>query len=170
VAGDRRQGGVRPLLVLGIALQSACYQYVPATLETVPDGAHVRALITPEAERRLLVTFGVQQGSTLSGQLDGRVGDQLSLMVPSVPIGSGPGSRPLYQRVMMPAADVLRVDLRRLDRFRTGVLVTGAAAVVVGVAWEAFGGGFFSEQPPGDGPAESVRFPAWGISISIPWP
>jgi len=158
----------RLLLVAAMASQLGCYTYAPATLETVPDGAHVRALITPEAERQLLATFGVQQGRTLSGDLEGRVGDQINLLVPSVPIGSGPGSRPLYQQVTVSAADVLRVDIRRVDLFRTGVMVAGAAAAAAAVVWEAFGGGFFTGTPSGDGPAESQR--GWGISIPISWP
>ncbi len=160
--------GARLLLVVAVALQPGCYTYIPATLETVPLGARVRALITPEAERQLLATFGVQQGRTLSGDLEGRAGDQVNLLVPSVPIGSGPGNRPLYQQVTVPAADVLRVDLRRLDLFRTGVLVAGGGAAVAAVVWGTLGGGFWSESPPGGGPPESVR--GWGVSVPIPWP
>ncbi len=158
----------RPLLLIAVGLQLGCYTYVPATLETVPQGAHVRALITPEAERQLLATFGVQQGRILSGDLQGRDPNQVALLVPSVPFGSGPGTRPLYQEVTLPAADVLRVDIRRVDPFRTGVLAAGAAAVAAAVVWQTFGSGFFSGTPSPDGPPESVR--GWSIGFSIPWP
>ncbi|MBI3082549.1 MAG: hypothetical protein HYY94_06555, partial [Gemmatimonadetes bacterium] len=93
----------RPLLVIAVALQPACYAYAPATLETVPAGAHVRALITPEAERQLLVTYRVQQGRILSGDLAGRDGDQVNLLVASVLMGTGMGDRPLYQQVVVAA-------------------------------------------------------------------
>lgn len=151
-----------------MATHLGCYTYVPATLESAPDSAHVRALITREAERQLLATFGVQQGRTLSGQLQGRVGDQLNLIVPSVPIGSGPGNRPWYQRVTLPAAEVLRLDVRRLDGFRTGVLAVGAAAVAVAMVWEAVGGGILPGGPDGGVPPESVRGPVFRIPLS--WP
>ena len=155
-------------VIAALATQLACYTYGPATLETVPDGAHVRALITPEAERALLATFGVQQGRILSGSLEGREGDQLALLVPSVPFGTGPGSRPLYQQVTLPAADVLRVDVRRVDPLRTGVVVAAAGAAAVLLAWESLGGGIFGGGRPDDGPAESVR--GWALRIPVSWP
>ncbi len=160
--------GERGLIIVVVASQLGCYMYAPATLETIPTGAHVRALITPEAERQLLATFGVQQGRVLSGDLEGREGDQIALLVPSVPMGSGPGSRPLYQQVTLPAADVMRVDVRRVDALRTGVLVAGAAAVMAGVVWETLGGGLFGGAPPGDGPPESLR--GWVFRIPVSWP
>src|SRR5574341_11544 len=160
--------GVRLFVVLVVALQPGCYTYAPATLETVPTGAHVRALITPEAERQLLVTFGVQQGRILSGDLQAKDGDRIALLVPSVPIGSGPGSRPLYQQVTLPAADVLRVDVRRVDALRTGVLVAGVAAVIAGVVWETLGGGLLGGAPCANGPPESLR--GWVVRVPISWP
>src|SRR3989449_11665133 len=44
------------------------------------------------------------------------------------------GGQPLYQRIALPPADVLRVDVRQVNRLRTGVLVAGlagAAALIV---------------------------------------
>jgi hypothetical protein len=68
---------------------------------------------------------------------------------------------------MVPAADVLRVDLRRLDPLRTGVVVAAAAAVLGGVIWESLGGGFLGIGGPGDGPQERPQ--GVGIRISVPW-
>ncbi len=157
----------RLLPALCIASQLGCYAYVPATLETVPQGAHVRALVTPEAERRLLATFGVQQGSSLVGTLEGRDGDQIGLLIPSVPIGTGPGTRPLYQQVTLASADILRVDVRRVDKVRTGVAVALAVTAIAG--YQALKGeGTVVTPPPPPPPAESVR--RWAVRIPIPWP
>lgn len=158
----------RLFIVAAAASQLGCYTYAPATLETVPIGTHVRALITVEAERQLLATFGVQQGRILSAGLEGREGDRIALLVPSVPIGFGPGSRPLYQQITLAPADILRVDARRLDVVRTGVLVAGGAVAMVALVWETLGGGIFSGTNPGDGPPESVR--GWALKIPISWP
>ena len=157
----------RLLVTAAAATQLGCYTYVPATLETVPVGARVRALITPAAEQRLQ-PFGVS-GTLLVGDVQSRDGDQVSLLVPSVPMGSAYGSRALYQQVVVASSDILRVDLRRLDRFRTGVAVGVAAAAVGAVAFSALGGwSGGSNGDGGGGPAESVR--GWALRIPVSWP
>jgi len=155
------------LVAILIALQPACYTYAPATLETVPTGARVRVLITSAAEQRLH-PLGVS-GTMMTGELLGRNGDSLSLLVPSVPMGSRYESRPLYQQVVVSSGDILRVDLRRLDRFRTGVAVGVAAAVAAAITVQALGGwSGATSGGDGGGPPESVR--GWGISIPVSWP
>lgn len=158
----------RLLPALGIVSQLACYTYVPATLDTLPQGVRVRALVTPEAERALLATFGVQQGMTLAGRFQGREGEQVNLLVPSVPMGTGTGSRPLYQQVAVAGADILRVDVRRLNGFRTGVALAAAGAAAAVIAIKAVSGGESTGPPPGPPPSESVR--RWIVGISVSWP
>lgn len=153
-----------------LPLQLACYRYIPATVETVPDQASVRVLLASPALERLRATYGiVTAGSTLGAELLGRSGDSLALYLPSVPIGTGPGTRPLYQQVDVAQADVLRVDVRRVDAFRTGALGALAAGVAAFVAYRAFKG----EQsvvtpPPPPPPAESLR--RWRVGVSLSWP
>jgi hypothetical protein len=153
--------------VMGLTTQVGCYTYMPATLETVPDGARVRALITPAAEQRLQ-PFGVR-GTLLAGDLQGRTGDSLSLLVPSVPMSSSPESRLLYQQVVVSSSDILRLDVRRVDGFRTGVAV-GVAAVAAGFITVQALGGWVGATSGGDGsgPPESVR--GWVLRIPISWP
>ena len=160
---------VRRLLLLTAGLlHVGCYTYVPTTLDAAPRGAQLRALLSEEAERRL-ASYGVQQGRTLSGEVQGRHGDQVVLLALSVPIGAGGGMRPLYQEVVLAPADVLRVDQRRLDPVRTGMAAAAAAAATGVLAWQAFfGPGAATPPPPGGGPAEQVR--RWGIRFPIPRP
>ncbi len=162
----RRIGRRIPLIAAWVHL--GCYSYVPATLDAVPRGAKLRVLLSEEAERRL-ASYGVQQGRTLSGEVQGRHGDQVELLALSVPMGAGRGMRPLYQEVTLAPADVVRVDQRRLDPVRTGMVAAAAAAATGVLAWQAFlGPGEATPPPPGGGPAEQVR--RWGIRIPIPWP
>src|SRR2546428_697016 len=68
------------------------------------------------------------------------------------------GSQPLYQRIAVSPQDVLRVDVRRMNGVRTGVLATAIAGAVVIAAAEAFGWlrPGTPAQPPG-GPPEQRR-------------
>ncbi len=159
----------RLLLVLVMASQLACYTYVPATLEMLPQGARVRALVTSEAERRLLVTYGVQQGNTLSGDLVGREDDQVSLLVASVPIGTGLGTRPLYQQVQVFRADILRMDVRRVDKVRSGVALVLAAGVTAVAAYQALKGERTVVTPPPPPPPPERRG-GWRVQIPLVWP
>lgn len=139
------------------AFLAACYTYVPTTLDAAPVGSHLRVLLTESAGQSLLA-FGVQPGRALAGQLQGRDADRLLLLVPSVPIGSAAGGRPLYQQVRLNAADILRVDRRQVDPVRTSVVSAIAAAAVGVAAWQAFSGhGEATPPPTGGQPPESLR-------------
>jgi hypothetical protein len=171
-AGCRR--AVLPFCRIGTALiltlQLACYRYVPATIETLPDQASVRVVLSPAAQEQLHATYGVTTaGPALSAKLVGRPADSVALYLPSVPMGTGPGTRPLYQQVGVARADVLRVDLRQVDAFRTGVLAALAAGAVSLAAYHAIRG----EQsvvtpPPPPPPAEGRR--GWKIGVFLSWP
>lgn len=162
--------GVRARLILVLAVHLACYRYIPATVETVPEQASVRVVLSSAAQDRLHATYGVTTaGPSLSGRVVGQGGDSLALYLPSVPMGSGPGTRPLYQQVGVARADVLRVDIRRVDAFRTGALGALAAGVVAIAAFQAFK----REQtvvtpPPSPPPAEGLR--GWMVGVSLSWP
>lgn len=159
----------RPIACLLLPLVAGCYVYVPASLEAVPEGARVRVWVRPAAEEQLRATFGLPNSQRLEGELVSRSGDQVTLFVPSVPLGTAYGNRPLYQRVPVAAADILRVDLRRLDRFRTGAAVAIAALAALVVAREAFSGAAENLTPPGgEPPPESVR--GWTIPLAVPRP
>jgi hypothetical protein len=162
---------LRPRLAwVVLPLQLACYSYIPATMETVPEQASVRVVLTSAAVDRLRATYGiVTEGSALGAKLLGQAGDSVALYVSSVPIGTGPGIQPLYQQVGVARTDVLRVDVRRVDGFRTGVLGALAAGAVALVAYQAFKG----EQsvvtpPPPTPPAESLH--RLTVGLSLPWP
>jgi len=158
------------LAALTLPLQLACYRYIPATVETVPDQASVRVVLSSAAQERLRATYGVTTaGPTLSGKVVGQAGDSLGLYVPSVPMGTGPGTRPLYEQIGVARADVLRVDIRRVDAFRTGALGALAAGLVAVAAFQAFKG----EQtvvtpPPSPPPAEGLA--GWRVGVSLSWP
>ena len=133
-----------------------CYTYRPATLEAVPTGAAMRGLLATEAriglEDRLRLRFDF-----VSGTLVERHADSLLLEVRTLSAADG---RPLFQRVALANADVLRVDIKRLDKARTIALAAGLATLAVLTVATGFwstgigdgGGGGGNEAPPVGGP------------------
>jgi hypothetical protein len=158
------------LIWVVLPLQVACYRYIPATMETVPDQASVRVVLSAAAQERLRATYGVvTAGPALSAKVLTQAGDSVAFYVSSVPMGTGPGTRPLYQQVGVARADVLRVDLRRVDAFRTGVLGALAAVVAGAVAYQALKGeqSVVTPNPPPP-PPEGLR--GWAVGVSLSWP
>lgn len=135
---------VRPVLCLGpLLVMSGCYKYVPATLESVPEGASVRAVISTEAQQRLWREARLELRE-LDGRLVEQEGERVLFEVRSA--RQGP-ARAVYQRVDLPRVDVLRVDVRRPDTPRTVALLGAAAAAATLVLVAAL-----AEQNPGDTP------------------
>jgi hypothetical protein len=115
-----------------MAVLLACYRYAPATLDAVPVGASVRAQISSQAELALRDSFGVNM-RVLTGTLVDRQERRLLLQVRTASGAEAFGSQSLYQRIAVSPQDVLRLDVRKLDRVKTGVLtaiLAGAAAIV----------------------------------------
>jgi hypothetical protein len=114
----------------GAAFTLGCYSYVPATLDVVPVGAEVRALLSTDAELALRDSLGVEL-RPLHGTLIDRQNDRLLLSVRAGVGSRALGSHPLYQRIGVTPRDVVRVDIRRLQRSKTAAValaIAGAAA------------------------------------------
>ena len=122
---------LRAVLVgTGTALTLGCYAYVPARLDVVPVGAEVRALLSTDAELALRDSLGVEL-RPLHGTLVDRQNDRLLLSVRTGVGARALGSQPLYQRIGVTPRDVVRVDIRRLQRSKTvavALAIAGAAA------------------------------------------
>lgn len=144
---------------------AGCHRYAPATVETVPEGARVRVLLSSEAEGRVRERYGIRR-ATPEGTLVARNGDTLSLLFASVPASTTFGTETLYQQVDLARADLLRVDVQQVDSFRTAVLVTAGVGAVTAIAVQVFRGG---EPGSGNGdgtpPPESVR--GWLILVPL---
>ena len=115
--------------VAGAAASLGCYTYVPATLDVVPVGTEVRALLSTKTELALRDSLGVDL-HPLRGTLVDRQDGRLLLSVRTAVGSRELGSQPLYQRIAVTPQDVLRVEVRRLQRTKT----VAFAFAVVGVA------------------------------------
>ena len=145
---------MRPVVVLVCAAGTlaGCYTYRPATWQVLPAGTEIRGLLSTEARVGLEDKLR-RRIDRIDGTLVERNGDSVLVDVRWLSTTDG---RPLYQRVVLAQRDVLRVDVKRLDRVRTVAFVAGLVTVaVVSVAtgfWSTLSGdggdGGPNEAPP----------------------
>ena len=142
---------------------AGCYSYRPARWQTLPAGTEVRGLLSTEArvglEERLHRRFDQIDGTVVE-----RNGDSVLVDVRWLSTTDG---RPLYQRVVLAEQDVLRVDVKRLDKLRTIALVAG----VVTIALASVATGFWStggDDGGGGGPNEAPPVRPWATPPARP--
>jgi hypothetical protein len=162
---ERRVSGLRWLAISALVATSvACYRYVPTTVEAVQAGDHVRAVLSPEAQRDLQDRVGIDL-SILEGKLLEDNGDHVVVSVPTVKLESAFGAQSLHQNVDVRRREIARVDVRQLDKFRTfGLIGIGAGAIAFATV-KAFGdGGPGSPDGPSTDPPEHIH----GVVFSVP--
>jgi hypothetical protein len=131
-----------------------CYRYVPTSIEAVPVGARVRALISTETQLVLRDSLGLDLRG-LDGTLVGREDHRVLLQVRAAWGSTAFGAKPLYQRITVSPLDVLRVDVRRVHGLKTGALVAALAAAATVLTIEAIRrGNPGTPGPPGGGRPE----------------
>ena len=149
--------------LLVCALTTGCYTYAAAP-ESVPAGAGVRARISATHAEQVGEVLG-RGNRVLEGVVMESSAETLLLAVPSVVTTPGMPDQRLRQNLPIPRSEIVELEIRRLDPWRTAGLV-GAAAVVLGyVVVEAFdvaGGSPNSGRPGGD----QSRIPL--ITIPVP--
>ncbi len=144
--------------VLLIAV-SGCARWVPARVGEVPIGTDVRLRLSEEGTARLEELTGTRWAE-ISGRLlqwDSEV--MVSAALRSA--GVGANGNGLRQRLVVEEEDVVGVDVRELDRTRTGFFVGGVAlAAGAAIAWAVVelvrGSGGASRGPPANVPSEPL--------------
>ncbi len=148
-----------------VATSLGCYKYIPATIDTTPEGAHVQALLSTEGQvslrERLRVNLRMVDGEVLEAR-----GDTVLLSVRTTTLRDVFGNQSLYQRVDIPRSHILRIDQRRFDAIRAGGLIAvvagGAALIIVQAFGERNPG---QVEPPDGGPDD--RRAIWSL-LRIP--
>ena len=149
-------------LGFAITLASGCHSYVPTELGVVPEGEHVRLLVTRAGSEEVArVTDETELRPQIRGQFLGREDRELLVRIP-ISVNQAPegmSRMDLGQVVRIPEGEVLTVDRREFSAAKTGALVGGTVAVAAFLLYNIFdvfsdGGG------DGDpGPVLSVGFP-----------
>ena len=157
---------VRASLVMALLITvSGCVRWIPARVGEVPVGADVRLRLSEEGAAQLEETTGTRR-SEVSGQLL-QWDDEVMVSAALQGAGAGANSSSLRQRFVVDEEDILGVDIRELDRTRTGFFVGGVAvlagsAIVWAVSQLTGGGTASPTDPPNPGPTEPfvrIRIP-----------
>ncbi len=150
--------------LLVCALTTGCYAYNAVAPESVPVGASVRTRISPSQAERVGEVLG-REDRVLEGTVVQSGSETLLLAVPSVGRTPGMPTESLRQNLPIPQSEVVELEIRRLDPWRTGALVAGVAAVLGYVVYEAFdaGGGSPNQGRPGGDQSRIavISIPIW---------
>lgn len=151
---------MRPVrfFVLAAALAaSGCFAYIPSSPQEIVPGEGVRLRLTAEEAARYL-DLRLPSPRIMEGTLVDRTGTELLV---EASIGSNDptrGTRVLMQRVSVPLTGIVDVEEKKLDTFRTGLLVGGGAALAGVLIFRKLNGIGGEEEPPPDVP-EARRIP-----------
>jgi hypothetical protein len=151
---------MRRALVVGIPFVVGCYTYAPIEPPAVRPGTGVRVRVSAAGADRLEPLLGTSSARLLSGVLIENRTDTIIVQVPSVvPAEVGTALQTLYQRVSIPRTDLLELETRRLDRFRTTALAGAAALVITAGVIKAVRSDAGKEASPGGGGPGELRAP-----------
>ncbi|HEU5210330.1 MAG TPA: hypothetical protein VFU06_13130 [Longimicrobiales bacterium] len=156
----------RLVLLLSLLFGTGCYSYSEAAIEDVAPGTPVRLRVTgAEADR--LAELRMSDDREVPGTLLRRENGAILLDTPIAAADATSRAGRLTQRVEIPVSQVQDVEVRRLDRLRTGALVGAVAAAAVFIVMEGFGSGNANDdRPPIENP-EMRRGPAVQIRVPI---
>ncbi len=145
-------------------VSTGCVSYIPTELETVAAGADVRVYLTPErmAELRAVDELGLPQeaaSTLLNGTLVRRGGAGLGLRIPIASREIGFLRSPILRELNISPSDILRIQLRELDRGRSALAIAGSAGLLAALL-VAMLSGAENRVPPSSGPdPEASRIP-----------
>ncbi len=149
-------------VVLAAGLLGGCYSYRVVPVEQAPVGRTVRARVSAVEAERLREVIG-RDDRVVEGQL---LASPDSAVLVAVRTSLVDAAVQTHQRIAVPRAGLLELEVRRLDRWKTA----GVAAVFVAAATAAAVSQFNSDKPsegPGRGGTnKSLLLP---IGTSLGW-
>jgi len=151
-----------PAVAASVVL-SACFTYIPIEPGQVEPGVSVRARVSPSAGARIAPLLGATDARRLDGRVISQSSDTLIVEIPTVIVDTREFGRTPNQRVSIPRTDLLELEVRKLDRFRTASVVAGAATILATSLIRALKGEPGREPLPGGGGTDAIVF-------SIRWP
>ena len=142
---------------------SGCFTYIPIDPGEVEPGLDVRARVSSSASARIAPLIGSTDARRLDGKLITRAGDTLIVEVPTVMLHNREFGQTPNQRVSIPRGELVELEVRKMDRWRTMGLVGGAAVVLGVTLTKALKGEPGKEPLPGGGGTDAIVF-------RIAWP
>jgi len=149
-----------------VLLLSGCYAYVPVEPTQVRPDQDVRVRLSMAQARELDPQF-VGERRVLEGRVL-EVGADFLLEIPVATGWVGTSAQSLHQRVRIPVGEITEVDVRSLDRGRTGILVGGALGLIIGVVVHALVRESGGDPRPTPLPPDELRIPFHRLAPGIP--
>jgi hypothetical protein len=148
---------LRRLMLAGsVIAASSCYTFQPAELDELSPGTAVRLRLSPESAEQLQEVRMTEE-RLMDGSFVERQGDRWLFSTPVVGFDPTTGGRTLSQVVALDLNGIRDVELKRLDRARTGLLIGAGAAVVSYFIVSQLQDGAGSQSGPEPGLPESPR-------------
>lgn len=148
---------LRPLGLL--LFTTGCFSYLPVrSASDVEPGITVRARVSPTASARIAPLLGATEARRLDGTLISQSADTLIVEVPIVMQDAREFGHTPNQRVSIPRGDLVELEVRRIDRLRTGAVVGATAVVIGGILVNALKGDPGKEPLPGGGGTDAIVF------------
>jgi hypothetical protein len=116
--------------LLALTISAGCHHYVPVPMESVTPGSDIRARVTAEEARRLEPILVRDDARVLEGIFLERRNGNILVQVPVVSELRGIRMETIHQRVDLPVSSILEMELKEIDRGRTG-LALGAGTVIL---------------------------------------
>jgi hypothetical protein len=140
---------------VGLALNIACYAYVPATTGAPQPGADVRLQLSGEGSTALAASLGPRV-TAVDGKLSAASGDGSLVIAPSL-VQIADGARQPWTGVglvTVPGVYVTGVQLRALDRRKSTIAGVAIAASLAALAVIVKNGS--GSEPAGTGPGSGL--------------
>jgi len=128
----------RFVVVLAFPMLAACYSYTTVPIDSVPVQSAVRVRISGTLSDSLSQQLGRDEDHVVEGELVERRSDAILLALPNSLVAPDGSLTPTYQRVMLPQSGISDIEIRKLNRWKTGGLVALAASVVGYIAVQQF--------------------------------
>lgn len=149
----------RSLLSFSVLL-AGCYSYAPLETSALRPGVDVRARVTAPTALQIAPLIGVADARLFTGTVINAGTDTMIVEVPTtVRADVGNAIQTLHQRVSVPRTSLLELETRRIDRWRTAVLVGGVAIGVGVIVVKSMRSNPGKEQMPGGGGPSEIRIP-----------
>jgi hypothetical protein len=155
--GLARFGIALPLLVV----LGGCFRYSSTPLASAPTNEDVRVHLSRVALARVPEEFPRGE-SYLTGRIVGVASDSVVLRVPVSRATGGFGQPNLRQDVYIPRGEIVDVERRHVNAFRTGLTVAAATAAGTALVLAIIEGSGNADEDDGEGP-DQMRFPVFSV-------
>lgn len=155
---------VRAAVLAAALLGAGCYKYEPLKVPEAESGQTVRAFLTPDRAVELQETAGIQ-GRWVTGRVVSADDREIMLEIPSATVSAGGMSRRLRQRVALPSDQLLDLQARSVDTWKTGLVAGAVAAAAVGLVVYQFSQDENAPVRDPKNPPDQMRIPLLRIPL-----